>query len=176
MTNSPTSNLPFAADDWRILHGTAPNALLVGSPTTVSAAVAWLLPRLREPISTWEPEGVSEPSLPSTGTLVIRNVDALDAMQQWHLLDYLSRATQRVRVISLASAAVYPLVQRGEFLAALYYRLNVHCVHVPEPPSVAAVLRTTPRPHLGAAGAVRDADSTLSRPAAHAACRRHATP
>jgi hypothetical protein len=130
MTNLLTVDPPFAAHDWRILYDTAPNALVIGSPMTVDAAVARLLPLLQEPILTWEPGVLREPSLPRSGTLVIREVDALSSVQQRHLLDYLGSSTQRIRVISLASSPLYPLVERGDFLEALYYRLNVLCFHV----------------------------------------------
>jgi Sigma-54 interaction domain len=131
MTNLPTVDLTFAGVDWRILHNTAPNALVIGPPMAVDAAIARLLPLLQDPISTWEPDVRREPSLPGTGTLIVRDADALDAGQQRQLLDYLSSPTRRVRVISLASSPVYPLVQRGAFLEALYYRLNILCFHVP---------------------------------------------
>ena len=47
------------------------------------------------------------------------------AVQQRYLLNHLSSPTQDLRVISLASTPVYPLVKRGEFSAPLYYRLNI---------------------------------------------------
>jgi hypothetical protein len=131
MTNLPTADVTFAGVDWRTLHDTAPNALVIGSPMAVDAALARLLPLLQDPIVTWEPYVPSEPSLPGTGTLIIREADALDSVQQRKLLDYLSNPTRRVRVIALASSPVYPLVQRGDFLEALYYRLNVLCFHLP---------------------------------------------
>ena len=131
MTNLPTVDATSAEVDWRILHDTAPNALVIGSAMAVDAAIARLLPLLQEPILTWEPYVLREPSLPATGTLIIRKADALDSAQQRQLLDYLSSPTRRVRVISLASSPVYPLVERGDFLEALYYRLNVLCFHVP---------------------------------------------
>ena len=123
-----TLDLPFAADDWRILHDTRANALVVGSPMTINAAVASLLPLLRQPLMTWEPSVLREPPLPSTGTLVIQRVDSLNAVQQRCLLNHLSSPTQDLRVISLASTPVYPLVKRGEFSAPLYYRLNILCL------------------------------------------------
>jgi transcriptional regulator of aromatic amino acid metabolism len=38
-----------------------------------------------------------------------------------------------VRVVSTNVAPVWPVVQRGEFLASLYYRLNVWYVNLTEP-------------------------------------------
>jgi hypothetical protein len=129
VTPSPTVDVPFDADDWRILYHTVANSLLVGSLATVNAAVSLLLPRLQEPIFTWDPSILSEPSLPSTGTLVIREVAELGSLPQQRLLDHLNNLAHRVRVISLASSPLYPFVQRGDFLEALFYRLNVVCLH-----------------------------------------------
>lgn len=69
----------------------------------------------------------SDQSPAATGTVIVREVDALDSMQQRHLLGSLE-ASARVQVISIASSPVYPLVQSGKFADALYYRLNVICL------------------------------------------------
>ena len=123
-----TADLPFAIDDWRIVQDTLTNALLIGPRTAVNAVIEQLLPLLRPPLWTWEPDVVREPPLLDVGTLIIREVDALDSFQQRHLLESLSSPNRDIRVISLASSPVYPLVQSGDFLEALYYRLNVVCV------------------------------------------------
>lgn len=60
----------------------------------------------------------------TAGTLVVRDVDALDPEEQRQLLDSLQRASG-TQVISVASQSLYPLVQSGRFTDALYYRLNV---------------------------------------------------
>jgi len=40
-----------------------------------------------------------------------------------------------VRVISTSETRVWPLVQRGAFLASLYYRLNVLCLDLTRTPA-----------------------------------------
>jgi transcriptional regulator of aromatic amino acid metabolism len=40
-----------------------------------------------------------------------------------------------VRVISTSETRVWPLVERGAFLASLYYRLNVLCLDLTRTPA-----------------------------------------
>lgn len=66
---------------------------------------------------------VSEDGL--SGTMVLRNVDSLPADEQRRLLSLLASAATPRRVISTASAPLFPMVCGGRFDADLYYRLNV---------------------------------------------------
>jgi hypothetical protein len=115
-------------DDWAVLRRTRPNTLLTGARTDTERAIRSLLPHLRAPVVYWRPDALREAAWDATGTLIVREVDALDSRQQRRLLESLE-ASGRVQVISIASAPVYPLVQGGKFAEALYYRLNVICLH-----------------------------------------------
>ena len=66
---------------------------------------------------------LSRLSLPR-GTLVLRDVDALDADGQVWLFDWLESASAERQIVSTASASLLPLVNRGLFDSGLYYRLN----------------------------------------------------
>jgi transcriptional regulator of aromatic amino acid metabolism len=87
-----------------------------------------MLPNLRAPVVHWPQDAVREAAPNVIGTLIVREVDALDSRQQRLLLESLE-ASARVQVISIASSPVYPLVQSGKFADALYYRLNVICLN-----------------------------------------------
>lgn len=84
--------------------------------------MAQLLLSLRQPVVTWRPD--REPQPLASGTVVVPDADALDADQQRRLLEWVDTLGD-VRILSLASKPIYPLVQCGAFLDALYYRLNV---------------------------------------------------
>ena len=60
----------------------------------------------------------------SVGTLLLENVAALALAQQIRLDDWMSHGTQ-TQVISVVFSPLYPMVERGEFLEGLFYRLNV---------------------------------------------------
>ena len=111
------------AGEWTMLRGQS-NALLIVSTAATEAAVTSLLPHSRQPIVQWQPRALEEPPKGSTGTLVIREVDALDSTQQRQLLDWLD-GPDHVQVISVASRPLFPLVLCGRFDEGLYYRLNV---------------------------------------------------
>jgi len=68
---------------------------------------------------------------PASGTLVIWELDALDGRQQALLLLWMDSHADVV-VISVARRPVFPLVRAGKFLDALYYRLNMLCLAVPD--------------------------------------------
>jgi transcriptional regulator of aromatic amino acid metabolism len=59
------------------------------------------------------------------GTLVLMDVGALLLGQQMKLYDWLEGAGRECQVVSIARESVYPLVEEGRFMEALYYRLNV---------------------------------------------------
>ena len=102
-----------------------PNTLILGPPESVEAFLTFLQPRFEAPIMSWSPGGSLEPSRDEVRTLIIRSVDRLDRVEQQHLLEWLAGRRQRVQVISLSDRELFPLVQNGEFVEALYYRLNI---------------------------------------------------
>jgi DNA-binding NtrC family response regulator len=57
--------------------------------------------------------------------LIVDEVAELDANDQRFLLGWLNGPGGRTQVISLTSQPLFPLVERGLFLADLYYRLNI---------------------------------------------------
>jgi hypothetical protein len=123
-------------DEWSFFLGAHPNALLIGSQTRVTAAMARLRPYLRAPLVHWHPSALVEPPH-ATGTLVIWEVDTLDQLQQELLLTWMDRHGADVQVISVAPCPVLPLVAEGTFLPALYYRLNTVCLALSDSLAVA---------------------------------------
>jgi hypothetical protein len=119
-------------DEWAIFQRAQPHALLVGSEASANAAILRLLPYLRAPVVRWQPAALAEPAAQLMGTLVIWDVDTLDRMQQERLLAWIDSHAADVQVISVGKGPVFPLVQRGEFLAPLYYRLNMMLLDVDE--------------------------------------------
>ena len=105
-----------------------PNALVVGSSNVARAAMTALLPHLRQPVSPYN-RGVSTPLfVKAQGTLVVWNVDVLDSGEQRRLFD-VTGDHRRLVVISVTTTGLFERVQRGEFIEALYYRLNTVRVH-----------------------------------------------
>jgi DNA-binding NtrC family response regulator len=51
-------------------------------------------------------------------------------VEQQELLRWLRLGGDKTRVISTASAALWPMVRDGAFSPELYYRLNTVCIRV----------------------------------------------
>jgi hypothetical protein len=116
--------------EWTILRTSPVNGLLVGSPDFTAAAVAEMEQSLRQPLVWWSPDqGVDLPDL-TAGTLVIRDVDDLDARQQEQLTRWIALHALRVQVLALAREPLFESVAGGRFSAALYYRMNTVVVEV----------------------------------------------
>ena len=58
-------------------------------------------------------------------TLVIGDISMMSLLQQVELHEWLDRFGGTAQVLSFSSVPLWPLVERGRFLAGLFYRLNV---------------------------------------------------
>jgi sigma-54-interacting transcriptional regulator len=116
---------PIPGAEWQFLQRAHPNVLLAGTPTAVSSALAALHLSVRQPVVTWGAAGpLHLPSLPCSGTLILRDVDMLDREDQERLTVWLEHVWGKVQVVSTTRVPLFPLVERGDFLDTLYYRLN----------------------------------------------------
>jgi DNA-binding NtrC family response regulator len=62
---------------------------------------------------------------PTEGTIILKEVANLTPGEQALVLKLLTERNQTLQVVSTSSEALFPLVERGIFDDALYYRLNV---------------------------------------------------
>ena len=117
------------AGDWRwLVHDSRPNGLIIGPPAVTDAMLAALESCLRRPVLHWPGDGAPWNGYRHPSTLVLHEVTILDIQAQASLLTWMNDAGRHVQVVSVASTRVYPSVQEGRFLEALYYRLN--CVYI----------------------------------------------
>jgi hypothetical protein len=106
------------------VHGRRPN-LLIRCPGAESRRLRRLLMRSCEPpVHVCRLPGRLALPSQTVGTLLLENVAALALAQQIRLHDWMSQGSQ-TQVISVVFAPLYPMVERGEFLEGLFYRLNV---------------------------------------------------
>jgi transcriptional regulator of aromatic amino acid metabolism len=118
---------PDLRAEWDAVSRGHHNFLLVGSPSATSEMFAAMAPRLRAPIQRYRPKpGLSVPA-PVEGTLVVLEAARLDGEQQRQLLRWLQQFDRRphVQVVSTTAKPLFSLVETGQFLADLYYKLNV---------------------------------------------------
>jgi hypothetical protein len=121
--------------EWEALIQARPNVLLAGSPEAVDEVLAALMLQLDQPVQIFSPQTGTPLPAPSEGTLVLTEIAGLDGEQQRQLLRWLDDFDQRahVQVVSTTSTRLFGLVESGDFLADLYYRLNVVRLDVATP-------------------------------------------
>lgn len=116
------------------LHGLRdrhPNVLIAGPAASIAAAISEICPLLRLPITSLRIDRhVVLPLALTAGTLLLRNVAALNRIEQERLRDWLARTSDTTQVVATSTTPVFPLVERGAFLDALYYRLNMTYLEV----------------------------------------------
>jgi hypothetical protein len=125
-THPPGFRIRPPADDWSVLLAVQPNVLLSGPRDATDAFILAVTPYLRKPVLS-SVAGDALLSLPPIdGTMILRDVDALDHEQQQQLLSWLDDPWNgRTQVVSITAGPLYAAVRTGTFLDRLYYRLNV---------------------------------------------------
>ena len=119
--------------EWTILRTLPVNGLLVGPLHLTAAAMARIDKTVRAPVVWWAPDQVVDVPDLTSGTLVIRDVDRLDARQQDMLSRWIAAHCPAARVLALARAPLFAQVADKRFSAALYYGLNTVMVEVRAP-------------------------------------------
>lgn len=110
---------------WLTGDGRRPNALVQCAPESIDTAMRHLMTWCALPLRYCSLPGTLELPSPARGTLLLREVASLTLSQQVVLYDWLTAANGAVQVISLTTVPLDQLVEDGEFLEGLLYRLNV---------------------------------------------------
>jgi hypothetical protein len=111
--------------DWACIVDAKPNVLLCGDASFVDALMDALLPHCLLPIQTLPQDLGRLSSFSPTGTVLLPDVANYNKQEQEALLDWLENEGSTVQLISTTNGPVLDLVERGEFLAELFYCLNV---------------------------------------------------
>jgi hypothetical protein len=108
--------------DWEAAVAARSNLLVEGDAADTEQFVRELIPRLTGPVVPY-PQDRSLP--PGDAIVLVANVDALPDGDQRDLMSALDDPTRRLQVVCTSATPLFNRVERGEFLAALYYRLNM---------------------------------------------------
>ena len=113
--------------EWDAVFQGNHNFLLVGTASATNEMLVAMTPHLPAPLQRYNSKAGRQVPQPSDGTLILLEVARLDAKQQIELLRWLEQFDHRshVQVVSTTSKPLFSLVERGAFLADLYYKLNV---------------------------------------------------
>lgn len=110
---------------WLTGAGHRPNVLIECSPLSVETAMRHLMTWCALPFRYCALPGALELPRPARGTLLLKEVGSLTLAQQVALYDWLTAYHGQAQVISLTTVSLSRLVEDGEFLEGLLYRLNV---------------------------------------------------
>lgn len=110
---------------WLTAQGHRPNVLIECMPSMSETAMRHLMTWCALPFRYCSLPGTLELPMPARGTLLLKEVGNLTLSQQVQLYDWLTAVHGQIQVISLTSAPLQALVEEGEFLEGLLYRLNV---------------------------------------------------
>lgn len=101
-----------------------PNVLLKAANDAVDVALdhiaAWI-----SPLHICNLPGPATLPEEARGAVLLRDVGALDAEQQSHMIDWLDKNAGNVQVISATETDLFAAVESGTFSEKLYYRLNM---------------------------------------------------
>jgi transcriptional regulator of aromatic amino acid metabolism len=124
----PTPVVSFSEADWRrflVSERLRPNLLIVCASQEIQTVVTRVLGSCRRPVHACPLPGELSLTDDMTGTLLLWDVAQLTRGQQMKLQDWITDRPREAQVISITSAPLLPLVEDGQFLEGLFYRINV---------------------------------------------------
>lgn len=114
----------LAVNEWlAIMQESQFNGLLIAAAPVTDAVLGSLMSTLRQPVLERWHEGTPWDDR-QLCTLVLHDVLALSPREQRSLFAWTNGHGQDCRIVSIGRLPVFPLVEDGDFLAPLYYRLN----------------------------------------------------
>ena len=124
----PNVVISFSETEWRrflISERLRPNLLIVCASEEIEVVVTRVMGLCKRPVHARQLPGELSLSEDLTGTLLLWDVAQLTRGQQMKLHDWITDRPRDAQVISITSASLLPLVEDGQFLEALFYRINV---------------------------------------------------
>jgi hypothetical protein len=119
-----SSSMPVSRDLQLILGPYRPHTMLIGADDRTASILGGLHAGLTPPVRVHDC-AVAAAWPDDARTIILRNLDTLDLRSQHALMARLDAAPRRVQIISVAEQSAFALVQRGQFLEALYRRLSL---------------------------------------------------
>jgi len=109
-------------ENWRARLQTRANVLVTGPGEALSSFIEAARPEMLEPIAS---AAGSAPPFSDARTLILTEIDALDASGQRRLTQWMNEPRNaHAQIISLTSVSLFAVVVAGRFDPDLYYRLN----------------------------------------------------
>ena len=114
-----------------------PSLLVVCDRTEPDAAIASLMKWCEQPFHICCLPGPLELPSVKKGTLFLRDVSYLTLAQQIALNDWIEGGRGDLQIVSVTDTPLWPLVDAGQFLECLFYRLNLITLEAKAPRKIA---------------------------------------
>jgi transcriptional regulator with GAF, ATPase, and Fis domain len=108
-----------------------PNLLLIGPDAATRAYLDQQMALPPSSVRSCDGAALELPIEPVQG-LVVRDVERLTRDRQDQLVEWLSGPGYHTRIVATSGVPLYPMVERGEFSDALYYRINMITLRLDE--------------------------------------------
>jgi hypothetical protein len=108
-----------------------PNLLLIGPDAATRAYLDQQMALPPSSVRSCDGAELELPIEPVQG-LVVRDVERLTRDRQDQLVEWLSGPGYHTRIVATSGVPLYPMVERGEFSDALYYRINMITLRLDE--------------------------------------------
>ena len=109
---------------WKSVISSDANILVQGEEAEIQAYVTAVAPLSPPPVVMVETPSAMLATI-GKGSIILDNVARYTLEQQRELLTWLDTEGSGVKLISLSTERLFDLVECGQFLEVLYYRLNV---------------------------------------------------
>jgi transcriptional regulator of aromatic amino acid metabolism len=113
---------------WLTTRDRRPNLMVVARGLPVDVVADHLLPVCAGPVMPSLLPGRLHLPASRRGTVLLQNVAALSIPQQIVLNDWIDEGSGQAQIVSIATTPLWRLVENGDFLEGLFYRLNVICL------------------------------------------------
>jgi hypothetical protein len=124
LSECPIAVPQIALQEWSALLHHHPNMLLEGNESDLEETLVALKKDFYPRLVSWvETDSVFDPGV--YASIIVREVARLPASSRDGLHRWLASASRPIQVITTSSIPLFPLVERNEFPAGLYYRLNM---------------------------------------------------
>lgn len=124
----PSAVVSFSEAEWQqflTAERPRPNLLIVCAIEEMEAVVSRVMGLCKGPVHPRQLPGELSVPKEMTGTLLLWDVAQLTRGQQMFLHDWITDRPPDAQVVSITAAPLLPLVEDGQFLEGLFYRINV---------------------------------------------------
>ena len=121
--------------DWAAIMEAKPNVLICGDSTFIGSFLQVFSDHCAPPLRRIAHSGaLGFLSHIDKGTVLLENADRYKVPEQKIVLDWIAYAGAGIQVITTTGNPLFDLVEQGQFLDSLFYRINTVYLELPCPP------------------------------------------